>query len=172
MEPAEARDRLDEGGIRVSDGMNAPISAEPSPMGASAPAHERINLVYHVIIGAAVGVTAAFTALAWPVALVLGYIVGRDQVERMHGIKARASLSILRALLIVIGVGLMLWLGALFGGLLALIIVALAAFSERIAANASTNEQGIARILVFLLGTVIWIVLFIVLKPNINFSIG
>jgi len=54
----------------------------------------------------------------------------------------------------------------------ALIIVALVAFSERIAANTSPTDQGIARILVLMLGVVIWIVLFMVLKPNINFSIG
>lgn len=155
----------------MNEGANAPMSAAAPPP-AAAPAVERINLLYHVIIGAAVGVTAAFTALAWPVAMVLGYVIGRDQVERLHGIKARAALSILRALVIVIGVGLMLWLGAILGGLVALIIVALVAFSERIAANTSPTDQGIARILVLMLGVVIWIVLFLVLKPNINFSIG
>jgi uncharacterized BrkB/YihY/UPF0761 family membrane protein len=137
-----------------------------------APAPERINLVYHLIIGAAVGVTSAFTALAWPVAMVVGYIVGRDQVERMHGIRSDFAVNMLRALGIVFGFGFMLFLGAVVGGLIALIIVALVAFSERIAANASANEQGIARILVFMLGAVIWIVFFFVFKPNINVTIG
>jgi uncharacterized BrkB/YihY/UPF0761 family membrane protein len=136
------------------------------------PAPERINLVYHLIIGAAVGVTSAFTALAWPVAMVVGYIVGRDQVERMHGIRSGFAVNMLRALGIVFGFGFMLFLGAVVGGLIALIIVALVAFSERIAANASANEQGIARILVFMLGAVIWIVFFFVFKPNINVTIG
>lgn len=104
--------------------------------------------------------------------MVLGYIIGRDQVERMQGVKARAALSMLRALIVVIGIGLMLWLGAIVGGLIALIIVALVAFSERIAANASATDQGIARILVLMLGVVIWIVAFVVIKPSINFSIG
>ena len=90
----------------------------------------------------------------------------------MHGIKARAALSILRALGIVVGVALMFFLGAIVGGVIALIIVALVAFSERIAANASATDQGIARILVLMLGVVIWIVLFVVVKPNINVSIG
>ena len=156
----------------MSERMDAATTGAPPPTVAQAPAVERINLVYHVIIGAAVGVTAVFTALAWPVAMVLGYVIGRDQVERMHGVKARAALSILRALMVVIGVGLMLWLGAILGGLIALIIVALVAFSERIAANASATDQGIARILVLMLGVVIWIVLFMVIKPNINVSIG
>lgn len=155
----------------MSEGMNVPASAAPPPA-APAPAVERVNLLYHAIIGVAVGVTAAFTALAWPVAMVLGYVIGRDQVERMHGIRARASLSILRALVVVIGVGLMLFLGAILGGLVALIIVALVAFSERIAGGASATDQGIARILVLMLGVVVWIVLFIVLKPNIKISIG
>ena len=156
----------------MREGTEAAPTGAPAPTMAQAPTVERINLVYHGIIGAAVGVTAAFTALAWPVAMVLGYVIGRDQVERMHGVKARASLSILRALVVVIGVGLMLWLGAILGGLVALIIVALVAFSERIAANASATDQGIARILVLMLGVVIWIVLFMVLKPNINVTIG
>lgn len=155
----------------MSEGMDAPVTA-PAAGVAQAPAVERVNLMYHAIIGAAVGVTAAFTALAWPVAMVLGYVIGRDQVERMHGIKARPALSILRALVVVIGFAVMLWLGAIVGGLIALIIVALVAFGERIAANTSATDQGIARILVLLLGVVIWIALFVVLKPNINFSIG
>lgn len=65
-----------------------------------------------------------------------------------------------------------LFLGAIVGGLVALIIVALVAFSERIAGNASATDQGIARILVLMLGVVIWIALFMVIKPNINISIG
>ena len=133
---------------------------------------EKINLLYHVIIGVAAGMVAAFTALAWPVALVLGYIVGRDQVERMHGVRSPAATNILRALLIVIGVGAMLFLGAIVGGLIALVIVALVAFSERIAGNASTTDQGIARILVFIVAAATWGILFVVLKPNINISIG
>lgn len=156
----------------MSEGVDSAATGATSPAMVQAPAVERINLIYHAIIGVAVGVTAAFTALAWPVAMVLGYIIGRDQVERMHGLRPRAALSILRALMVVIGVGAMLWLGAIFGGLIALIIVALVAFSERIAGNASATDQGIARILVLMLGVVVWIVLFMVLKPNINFSIG
>lgn len=133
---------------------------------------EKVNLLYHVIIGVAAGMVAAFTALAWPVALVLGYIVGRDQVERMHGVRNPAATNILRALLIVIGVGAMLFLGAIVGGLIALVIVALVAFSERIAGNTSSTDQGIARILVFIVAAATWAVLFVVLKPNINISIG
>ena len=155
----------------MSEGQDARTATAPPPSPPAA-SYERVNLVYHLIIGAAVGVTAAFTALAWPVAMVVGYVIGQDQVERMRGIKARAALNMLRALVVVVGVGLMLWLGAILGGLVALIIVALVAFSERIAANTSPTDQGIARILVLMLGVVIWIVLFMVLKPNINFSIG
>lgn len=147
-------------------------TTQPPPAQSPAPAPERINLVYHLIIGAAVGVTAAFTALAWPVAMFVGYIVGRDQVERMHGIRAGFAVNMLRALGIVVGIGLMFFLGAIVGGLIAIIIVALVAFSERVAANASATDQGIARILVFMLGALIWIVFFFVFKPNINVSIG
>ena len=148
----------------MTEGMTTPGGAMPAP--------EKVNLAYHAIIGAAVGVTAAFTALAWIPALVVGFIVGRDQVERSHGIKARPALSILRALGIVFGVGLMFFLGAIVGGLVAIIIVALVAFSERLAMNAAANDQTIARILVFLLATVIWMVFFFVFKPNININVG
>jgi dipeptide/tripeptide permease len=148
------------------------MSEGMTPASGSAPMTEKVNLAYHAIIGAAVGVTAAFTAFAWVPAIVVGYIVGRDQAERLHGLKARPALNILRALGIVIGVGLMLFLGAIVGGLVAIIIVALVAFSERLAANAPANDQMIARILVVLLGTVIWIVFFSVLKPNISINIG
>jgi hypothetical protein len=133
---------------------------------------EKVNLAYHAIIGAAIGVTAAFTALAWVPAIVVGYIVGRDQVERLQGIRARAAVSILRALGIVVGFVVMLFLGAIVGGLVAIIIVALLAFSERLSANAPSNDQMIARILVVLLGTVIWLAFFFVFKPNININLG
>jgi uncharacterized BrkB/YihY/UPF0761 family membrane protein len=133
---------------------------------------EKVNLAYHAIIGAAIGVTAAFTALAWVPAIVVGYIVGRDQVERLHGIRARAAVSMLRALGIVVGFVVMLFLGAIVGGLVAIIIVALVAFSERLAGNAPSNDQMIARILVVLLGTVIWLAFFFILKPNININLG
>jgi uncharacterized BrkB/YihY/UPF0761 family membrane protein len=148
------------------------MSEGMAPGAGMAPATEKVNLAYHAIIGAAVGVTAAFTAFAWVPAMVVGYIVGRDQVERMHGIKARPALSIFRALGIVVGFVLMLWLGAIVGGFIAIVIVALVAFSERLGANTGANDQGIARILVFLLGTVIWLVVFFVFKPNININIG
>lgn len=152
----------------MNEGMNAPMSPGPPP----APAVERPNLLYHVIIGVAAGMVGAFTGLAWPVALVVGYVVGRDQVERMHGVHNRAAVNMLRALILVLGFGAMLFLGALIGGLIALVIVALVAFSERIAANTSSADQGIARILVFIVTAATWAILFFVLKPNINISIG
>ena len=147
----------------------------PPPLGGApggTPGFEKVNLLYHLIIGLAVGIVAAFTALAWPLAMLVGYIVGRDQVERARGIKAPAATNILRALLIVIGVGAMLFLGALIGGLIALLIVALVAFSERIAANTSPADQGIARILMAIVAVGTWIVLLYLLKPNVNISIG
>lgn len=158
----------------MSEGINEPMSAAPqaAPPPAAAPAVERVNLLYHVIIGVAAGMVGAFTGLAWPVALVLGYVIGRDQVERMHGVRNPAATNILRALIVVIGFFAMLFLGAIVGGLIALVIVALVAFSERIAGNTSSADQGIARILVFIVAAGTWAVLFFVLKPNINISIG
>jgi hypothetical protein len=135
-------------------------------------AAEKVNLLYHLIIGVAIGIVTPITGLAWPIALVLGYLVGRDQVERMHGVRAPAATNILRALLLVIGFLAMLFLGAIIGGLIALVIVALVAFSERIAANTSATDQGIARILVFITAAIIWVIAFAVLKINVNVNIG
>jgi hypothetical protein len=149
------------------------MSENLSPTAAAGTAAgEKINLVYHLIIGVAVGIVTPFTGLAWPVAMVMGYLIGRDQVERSHGFKAPAATSMLRALLVVIGFIAMLVLGAIIGAFIALLIVALVAFSERVAANASTTDQGIARILVFVVGALIWVVAFFVLKLNVNINVG
>ena len=159
--------------------MSEDLAPAGGPASAMAPAVrpsgavlEKINLLYHLIIGVAVGIAAAFTALAWAPALIVGYLIGRDQVERAHGVRNPAATNILRALLIVIGVGAMLFLGAIIGGLIALAIVALMAFSERIAANTSAADQGIARILVVITAVAVWAAIFFIFKPNINISIG
>jgi hypothetical protein len=62
--------------------------------------------------------------------------------------------------------------GTIIGGLLAFFIVALAAFSERVAADTSPIDQGIARILIVVIAVVVWFAAFSVLGLKLNFNIG
>ena len=133
---------------------------------------ERLNLPYHAIIGAAIGLVALFTLWAWPVAILTGMVIGRDQAERARGQKPRAATTIVRILAVTGGVLAMLFFGALFGGLIAFVIVALAAFSERLAAGASPTDQTIARILVLVVAIVVWLVLALVLNLKVSLNIG
>lgn len=135
-------------------------------------ATERLNVVYHAIIGMAMGLISPFTGLAWPVAIVVGSIIGLANVERTKGIEQRAAVHMLRALAVVGGIIAMLVLGAILGGLIALLIVGLAAFSERVSGNTGPTDRGMARILIAVMTTVIWIALVVVLKLNLSIKIG
>ncbi len=129
-------------------------------------------MAYHAIIGVAIGLIAPFTAFAWPFAIGVGMIIGHAGVERMHGVGQRGAVHMLRALGVVVGTIAMLVLGAFLGGLIALLIVGLAAFSERVAGRTSPTDQGMARILLVIVAAVTWLVILYVVKPNINISIG
>ena len=142
------------------------------PASPTVAAAERLNYAYLLIIGVAMGVIAPFTLLAWPLAIVVGMIIGLANVERSRGIDQRAAVHMLRALAVVGGIIGMLILGALFGGLIALLIVALAAFAERVTANTGPTGQTVARILLFIITFGIWVVLALVLRLNVNINIG
>ena len=131
---------------------------------------ERLNLVYHLIIGVASGIVAPFTIWAWIPALVTGMVIGGSEVDRINGRPQRSSA--LRILALTGGVLVMLFVGAIVGGLIASVIVALAAFNDRIAARTTPTDQGIARILLFIVTVVIWFLVFVVLKLNVNINIG
>jgi hypothetical protein len=66
----------------------------------------------------------------------------------------------------------MLLFGALIGGLFAFIIVALAAFSERVAENTRPIDQTMARILIALIGAVVWFAAWSLLGLKINLTFG
>jgi hypothetical protein len=53
----------------------------------------------------------------------------------------------------------MLYFGAILGGLLAFVVVALAAFSVRAAAHASPTDRIVARILLFVVPVFVWLAL-------------
>jgi hypothetical protein len=135
-------------------------------------APERLNLPYHLIIGVAIGIVAPFTLWAWPIAILLGIVIGSADVERRNGIKASAATGAVRVLAVTGGVLGMLLAGALIGGLIAFLIVALAAFSERVAAGTSSIDRGIARILITIVAVAIWFMVIVVLKLNLSISIG
>jgi hypothetical protein len=157
----------------------AAAGGAPNPAGAAAPgaapaatAPKRLNLAYHAIIGVAIGLVAPFTGFAWPVAIVLGIVIGQAQVDRLLGASVSTASQVSRVLAVTGGVLAMLFLGVFVGGLIAFLIVALAAFSERIAMGTSSTEQGIARILIFVIAIVLWFVLVYVLKFGLQINIG
>jgi hypothetical protein len=144
------------------------MSDVPAPPPPAAP--EKLNLVYHLIIGVACGIVAPFTVWAWIPALLTGMVIGGADVDRINGRQQRGSA--LRVLAVTGGVLAMLLVGAIVGGIIAFAIVALAAFNDRVAARTTATDQGIARILLFIVTVAIWFLVFVVLKLNINVSFG
>jgi hypothetical protein len=148
--------------------MSETMVAEPAPERAP----ERLNLAYHGIIGLAIGLITPFTALAWPIAILTGMVIGRANIERARGIRVSGATSVIRVLAVTGGVLGMMVFGAIIGGLIAFTIVALAAFSEQVAGGASSNDQTIVRILIFVVAILTWIVLVLVLNLNVSFKFG
>jgi hypothetical protein len=146
--------------------------APPAPGPASAVATERLNLAYHAILGLAMGAVAVATVFAWIPAIPMGIVIGRAAVEQAKGIRPRATTQIVRLLAVTGGVIAMLVLGLVLGGIVAFVVASLAAFSERLAANAGPNDQTIARILTTLVAAGTWFVLAIFLNIRISFTLG
>ena len=133
---------------------------------------ERINFPYHAIIGVAMGAVGLFTAFAWFPAILTGMVIGRASVDQAKGVQASATARIVRVLAVTGGVLAMLLLGAFIGGLIAFLVAALASFSERLIANAGPNDQTIARIFTVLVAVGTWVLAIVILKVNVNVSIG
>ena len=146
--------------------------APSAPTSAPDGAPERLNLVYHAIIGVAMGAIAVATVFAWVPAIPMGMVIGRAAVEQAKGIRPRAVTQVVRVLAVTGGVIAMLILGLVLGGIVAFLVASLAAFSERLAANTGPNDQTIARILTTLLAAGTWFVLAILLNIRISFTIG
>lgn len=89
----------------------------------------------------------------------------------MRGEPSNAAASLVRGLAVTGGVLCMLYFGAIIGGLIAFVVVALAAFSERAAAYASPTDRVVARILLFVVPAIAWIAL-IALGVSVNIRIG
>jgi len=145
--------------------MNATIQPAAT---AAAP----LRLPVHLLVAVAVGITSPFTALAWPFALLTGIVLGADEGRRMRGERDGVVDALAVAVLAAGGILAMLFFGAIIGGVIAIAVVALAAFSERAAAYASPTDRGVARILLFIVPIVMWFVVFPLLGFEVNINIG
>ena len=148
--------------------MDTGTGTAPPP--AAAAATERLKVVYHLVIGVAIGIVALFTGLAWPFAILTGMVIGKANSDRRLG--RRKSATVLQLFAVTGGVLGMLFFGALIGGLISFIIAALASYSERVAENTSQVDQTMARIIISLVGVVVYFALWYVLGLQINLSFG
>ncbi|HEY6609402.1 MAG TPA: hypothetical protein VI277_09425 [Candidatus Limnocylindria bacterium] len=133
---------------------------------------ERLNVASHAIIGVAMGLIAPFTGLAWIPAILTGMVIGRAGVEQRQGIRSSRSTQVLRILAVTGGVVAMLILGVIIGGLIAFLVAALAAFSERVAEGTRATDQTIARILITVVTIGVWALLVFVVNVNVNVRFG
>ena len=129
------------------------------------------RLYRHVVIGLAVALIAPFTGLAWPFAVVLGIVIGQDDVDRRRGVARSTATKVLRLLAVTGGVLAMLFFGAILGGLIAFLIVALAAISERAAADAEPVDRIVARLILIVLPILAYVAL-IVAGVNVSVRFG
>ena len=151
--------------MEPGSGTAAPATAPPT-----ATAHEKLNVVYHVVIGVAIGIVSLFTGLAWPFAILTGLVIGKASSDRRLG--RRQSASVLQLAAVTGGVLGMLLFGAVIGGLIAFLVVGLVAFAERVAENTSPVDQTMARIIIGLVGVVVWFAAWWILGLQINLSFG
>jgi hypothetical protein len=129
------------------------------------------HLYRHIIIGLVIALLAPFTGFAWPFAILTGIVIGQDEVDRRRETPRPMATRLARVLAITGGVLAMLLLGAIVGGLIALPIVALAALSERAAADAESVDRIVARLVLFLTPVIAYIVLF-ALGVHVSVHVG
>ncbi len=146
-------------------------SSSPSGDVALRPPAATLQYTAHVLVGLAIALIAPFTGLAWPFALLVGIVLGSAEAAGMRGERSERGDDFVRGLAVTGGVLAMLFLGAIIGGLIALIVVALASFSERAAAHASPTDRGVARILLFVVPALAWIALLAV-GVDVDIRIG
>lgn len=146
--------------------MDAPTAAqEVTPF---AP----LRVAVHALAAVSVGLVSPFTALAWPFALGVGMILGSADARQLRGEARGLRGGSDRALLVALGILGMLFFGAIVGGLIAIVVVALAVFSERAAALASPTDRGVARILLFIVPLAMWLFVFPLLGVEVDIRIG
>lgn len=131
-----------------------------------------LRIGVHAVIAVGVAVVSPFTALAWPFALAVGMLLGAADAGRMRGEPDRLADTFATALLAAFGVLGMLFFGAFVGGLIAIPVAALAAFSEKAAAHASPIDRGVVRIVLFVVPLVMWLIVLPLLGMNLDLRFG
>lgn len=128
------------------------------------------RLGYHLIIAAAMALVAPATGFAWAVAILTGLVIAADDADRRTGMRVSAVRRISRVLGVTGGVLGMLVAGALLGGLVAMICVALTLVSERASADATPTERSIARILLLVGGLLGFVILGQAIQLDMSFG--
>lgn len=148
--------------------MNTPtIGTTPSQT-----IHAPLRLAVHGLVAALIGIISPFTALAWPFALLVGMVLGSTDAARMRGERIGLDTTLAAAFIGAIGVLGMLVFGAIIGGLIAIPVAVLAAFSEKAAAHASPIDRGVARIILVLVPLVLWLFVFPLLGMDVDIRVG
>lgn len=112
------------------------------------------RLGYHLIVAAAMALVAPATGFAWAFAIVTGLVIAADDADRRSGVHVPATRRASRILAVTGGVLAMLATGAIIGGLIATVCLALTLVSERASVDATPTERSIARILLLIGGLV------------------
>jgi hypothetical protein len=111
-----------------------------------------LNYLRHGAIGVAVAIVAPGTAFAWPFAVLAGIILGRADVVRTRGSSVAMGVRIAAgALVLALLVAIVALAGGPSGIFVSLAIAAMAALSERAAADASPRDQWTARMLLLVI---------------------
>ena len=131
-----------------------------------------IQLGRHLILAVALGLVAPFTGLAWPFALATGIVIGKDEVEKSQGVPESTASRIRRRAAVTGGILAMLIAGAVIGGLIAIVIVRLSTFSERLAADASAIDRSLARIVLFIAAGAGWLIIGSLLDIHLDLRFG
>jgi hypothetical protein len=131
-----------------------------------------LRLAVHALVAVSIGIVSPFTGLAWPFALAVGMVLGSADARQLRGEARALAGGSDRALLVALGILGMLFFGAIVGGVIAIVVVALAIFSERAAALASPTDRGVARILLFIVPLAMWLFVFPLLGIDVDIRIG
>ncbi len=144
-----------------------PITPPSAGIGA-----QPLRLSRHLIPGAAAGFIAPFTGVAWPFAILVGFVIGGSRVRRLQGVATRPLTSVIEVLAVTGGVLAMLFFGAILGGLISFLIAALAGWSEETAAPATQADRTLARLTFVVAAAVTFVVLALLLNYRFDLRIG
>ena len=151
--------------------QTARVTSQTAPTSTTT-AYSPLRYGVHLLVAVAIGIVSPFTALAWPFALLVGMAIGSADARRSRGEAAAPGQGFFTGLSVILGTLGMLFFGAIIGGIIAIVVVVLAVFSERAAAHASPIDRGVARIILFVVPVVMWFIVFPLLGFNLNVQIG